>query len=100
MNEVKYVFSQIMAFIDHNEFNRCVDRYGGTRRVRHFSCWKQFLCMAFGQTTHRQVLLGIRSECRQDPNLDRHIHLRHSGHCQKETQSEALDVRDSTDFEH
>lgn len=56
MNEGKYVFSQIMAFIDHNEFNRCVDRYGGTRRVRHFSCWKQFLCMAFGQMTHRESL--------------------------------------------
>lgn len=56
MNEGKYVFSQIMAFVDHNEFNRCVDRYGGTRRVRHFSCWKQFLCMAFGQMTHRESL--------------------------------------------
>lgn len=56
MNEGKYVFSQIMAFIDHNEFNRCVDRYGGAHRVRHFSCWKQFLCMAFGQMTHRESL--------------------------------------------
>ncbi|MBK8811083.1 MAG: DUF4372 domain-containing protein [Acidobacteria bacterium] len=24
--------------------------------VRHFSCWKQFLCMAFGQMTHRESL--------------------------------------------
>ncbi len=56
MNEGKYVFSQIMEFIDHNDFNRCVERYRGDRRARHFSCWKQFLCMAFGQMTHRESL--------------------------------------------
>ncbi len=56
MNNGKFVFSQIMAFLDHNEFNRCVDRYGGARYVKHFSCWKQFLCMAFGQLTHRESL--------------------------------------------
>lgn len=56
MNEGKYVFSQIISFIDHNDFNRCVERYKGDRRTRHFSCWKQFLCMAFGQMTHRESL--------------------------------------------
>lgn len=56
MNEGKYVFSQIMSFIDHNEFNRCIERYDGNNRVRNFSCWKQFLCMAFGQMTHRESL--------------------------------------------
>lgn len=56
MNDGKYVFSQIMAFLDHNEFNRCVVRYDGARRVRHFGCWQQFLCMAFGQLTHRESL--------------------------------------------
>lgn len=56
MNDGKYVFSQVMAFVDHNEFNRCVERYAGNRRARHFSCWKQFLCMAFGQMTHRESL--------------------------------------------
>lgn len=56
MNEGKYVFSQIISFIDHNDFNRCVTRYKGDRRTKHFSCWKQFLCMAFGQMTHRESL--------------------------------------------
>lgn len=56
MNEGKYVFSQIMSFLNHNEFNRCVERYDGAYRVRHFGCWQQFLCMAFGQLTHRESL--------------------------------------------
>lgn len=56
MNDGKYVFSQVMSFVCHNDFNRCVERYDGNRRARHFSCWKQFLCMAFGQLTHRESL--------------------------------------------
>lgn len=56
MNNGKYVFSQIMSFISHNDFNSCVSRYKGDFKTKDFSCWKQFLCMAFGQLTHRESL--------------------------------------------
>ena len=56
MNNGKFVFSQIMSFIDHNDFLACVKRYQGDYKVKDFSCWKQFLCMAFGQLTHRESL--------------------------------------------
>lgn len=56
MNEGKYVFSQIISFVDHHDFERCVERYQGNYRMRSFSCWQQFLCMAFGQMTHRESL--------------------------------------------
>jgi hypothetical protein len=56
MNEGKYVFSQIISFVDHHDFERCVERYAGNYRTRSFSCWQQFLCMAFGQITHRESL--------------------------------------------
>lgn len=56
MNQGKYVFSQLMSFISHNDFIACVERYGGDYKVKDFSCWKQFLCMAFGQLTHRESL--------------------------------------------
>ena len=56
MNEGKYVFSQLMAFISHNDFNGCVLRHKGDYKTKDFSCWKQFLCMAFGQLTHRESL--------------------------------------------
>lgn len=56
MNQGKYVFSQIMAQISHKMFYNCVKRYNGDYKVKQFSCWKQFLCMAFGQLTHRESL--------------------------------------------
>jgi len=56
MNQGKYVFAQLMAFVSHNDFNRCVTRYSGDYKVKDFSCWNQFLCMAFGQLTHRESL--------------------------------------------
>ena len=45
-----------MAHFPKYEFNKCVDRYRGNHRVRKFSCWDQFLCMAFAQLTSRPSL--------------------------------------------
>lgn len=45
-----------MSFISHNDFNFCVSQYKGDFKTKDFSCWKQFLCMAFGQLTHRESL--------------------------------------------
>lgn len=56
MNQGKYVFAQLFEFVSHNDFNKCVQRYEGDYKTKHFSCWKQFLCMAFGQLTHRESL--------------------------------------------
>jgi hypothetical protein len=59
MNQGRTVFAQIMDFVSHNEFNRCVERYGGNRRVRQLTCWGQFLAMAFAQLTYREGLRDI-----------------------------------------
>jgi hypothetical protein len=56
MNEGKYVFSQIMELISYKKFQTLVNRHSGEYKVKDFSCWKQFLCMAFGQLTHRESL--------------------------------------------
>jgi len=56
MNQGKYIFAQIFEFVSHNDFIKCVKKYDGNYRTRNFSCWKQFLCMAFGQLTHRESL--------------------------------------------
>lgn len=56
MNQGKYVFSQLLSLISHRSFHTCVKRYKGDYKAKHFSCWKQFLCMAFGQLTHRESL--------------------------------------------
>jgi len=56
MNQGKYVFSQIVGLISHKRFQTFVDRHSGDYKVRGFTCWKQFLCMAFGQLTHRESI--------------------------------------------
>jgi len=61
MNQGKTVFAQVIAFLSHNEFYRCVHRYNGDRCVRGFSCWSQFLTMAFAQLTYRESLRDIET---------------------------------------
>ena len=56
MNLGKYVFAQIMELISYKQFQTLVRRHKGDYKVKDFSCWKQFLCMAFGQLTHRESL--------------------------------------------
>jgi len=56
MNSGKYVFAQIMELVSSTSFQTLVNRHSGDYKVKNFSCWKQFLCMAFGQLTHRESL--------------------------------------------
>lgn len=48
-----------MSLIHPEEFDRCVEKYNGHYRVRNFSCWHQFLCLSFGQLTHRESLRDV-----------------------------------------
>src|SRR6266853_983729 len=59
MNRGQTVFAQLFRLISHNDFYRFVNRYDGDRRVRHLSCWEQFLAMAFAQLTRRESLRDI-----------------------------------------
>jgi hypothetical protein len=59
LNQGRTVFAQLISFLSHNEFNRCVARYMGNKSVRSFSCWDQFLTMAFAQLTYRESLRDI-----------------------------------------
>jgi Transposase DDE domain/Domain of unknown function (DUF4372) len=56
MNSGKYVFAQLTGLISSTSFQTIVNRYSGDYKVRGFTCWKQFLCMAFGQMTHRESI--------------------------------------------
>ena len=56
MYEGKLVFSQLMDHLPQHTFRRCVERYGGDRSVKSFSCQDQFRCMAFAQLTYRDSL--------------------------------------------
>lgn len=59
MNTGKYVFSQLLEFVDRYEFTKCVERYKGDYRVRDFNCWNQFIQLFFGQITSLNSLRDI-----------------------------------------
>ncbi|HEY6621096.1 MAG TPA: IS4 family transposase [Steroidobacteraceae bacterium] len=61
MNEGRTIFSQLISFLPDREFRRCVTRYGGDSRLRGFSCWDQYLAMAFAQLTYRDSLRDIEA---------------------------------------
>jgi hypothetical protein len=56
MNQGKMVFSQLIEFASDDIFKWCIKRYNGNYKAKDFTCWKQFLCMCFGQLTHRESL--------------------------------------------
>lgn len=59
MNQDKYVFSQLTAFLDRSKFNRIVAKYKGDRYVKSFTCWNQLLAMMFGQLSNRVSLRDL-----------------------------------------
>lgn len=61
MHEGRIVFSQLLDFFPRYEFDKCVRRYGGNHRVHGFSCFDQFLAMAFAQLTGRESLRDIET---------------------------------------
>jgi len=60
MNGGKYVFSQVLSFVNRYEFDKCVEKYQGDYRIRALSCWDQFAQLFFGQLTSRN---GLRDIC-------------------------------------
>ena len=56
MNQDKYVFAQLVAFLDRNHFNYLARKYSGDRYVKHFTCWNQLLALMFGQLSNRESL--------------------------------------------
>lgn len=76
MNQGKYVFAQLNSLIVRYEFEKCVNRYNGNYKVRDFSCWGQFLCMMFGQLTHRESIRDIATCLKAHQNKAYHLGIK------------------------
>jgi len=59
MNTGKYVFAQLLQYVNKYEFEKCVKRYNGDYRVRDLNCWNLFVQLFFGQLTSRNSLRDI-----------------------------------------
>ena len=101
MNSGSYLFTQLMDSLPKRDFDRCVRKYKGNYRTRHFSCLDQFLCMAFAQLTYRHSLRDIET-CLNSikPKL---YHLGFRGSIARNTLAQANQNRDwriYADFAH
>jgi len=92
LNQGRTVFAQLISFLSHNEFNRCVKRYGGNKSMRSFSCWDQFLTMAFAQLTYRESLRDI--EVCLAAQRHKLYHSGFSGPVRRSTLADANEKRD------
>ena len=86
------IFTQLMEFVPQYDFRKCVERYNGNYKVKSFSCWDQFLCMAFAQFTYRESLRDIEACLRvAQPKL---YHMGIRGKVSRNTLAHANQVRD------
>jgi len=92
MHEGHYVFAQIMHHLPLTTFRRCVERYGGKRRVKRFSCLDHYLCLAFAQLTWRESLRDIEACLRAQSSKLYHLGFR--GSIARNTLANANAVRD------
>src|SRR6266849_3808511 len=93
MNAGKFIFAQILDLIHPEQFRRCVNRYDGNYKVKTFSCWDQFVCMAFGQLTFRDSLRDIEICLRS-----REPHLYHLGLPSRISHSTLADANHNRDW--
>jgi hypothetical protein len=92
MNIGRTVFTQLMDFMPTYEFRQCVERYNGNYKVKSFSCWDQFLCMAFAQLTYRESLRDIEACLRVAKTKLYHMGIR--GKVSRNTLAHANEIRD------
>ena len=101
MDSGRTVFAQLFDFLPKHEFNKCIQRYRGHRRLRNFSCLDQFLCMAFAQLACRDSLRDIETCLRaMSANL---YHAGFRGKVSRSTLADANERRDwriYSDFAH
>jgi hypothetical protein len=93
MNTGRTVFSQLIEYTPSKEFQKCVGRYRGDSHLRDFSCWDQFLAMAFAQLTYRESLRDIEACLRSMSGK-----LYHMGWRGKVARSTLADANESHDW--
>ena len=87
MNSGRTIFAQIMDFPAHVRIPAVRRTISGNYKIKSFSCWDQFLCMAFAQLTYRESLEISRPVCVLQNKRLYHMGIRgkspeYAGQCQ------------------
>jgi hypothetical protein len=93
MNFGRTVFTQLLDHLPSYEFQKCVTRYRGDYPQKTFSCWDQYLSMAFAQLTYRDSLRDIEVCLRSMQGK-----LYHMGFRGKVARSTLADANESRDW--
>src|SRR4030065_1980839 len=97
MNPGKTVFAQLLQQISHYQFRKIVDRYKGSHRVRSFSCWDQFIAMAFAQLSGRDSLRDV--DACLSPHREKLYHVGMRGKISRSTLADTNERRDFRIYE-
>ena len=81
-----------MDHLPRYEFQKCVSRYRGDYQQKSFSCWDQFLTMAFAQLTYRESLRDIEACLHSISGKLYHMGFR--GKVARSTLADANELRD------
>jgi len=76
MHTGKLVFAQVMEHLPRTTLRRCVARHRGEHKVKRFSCFDQYLCMAFAQLTYRESWRDIEACLRAQSSKLYHMGIR------------------------
>ena len=97
MNQIKYIFSQVVEFLNRSKFNRIVAKYNGDKYVKRYTCWNQLLTLIFGQlsrsATLRNVVIVLQA------HSEKLYHLGIGKHLSRSNLSKANEQRDYHIFE-
>lgn len=99
MNSGKYVFAQILTFVNRWEFDKCVERYNGDYWTRELTCWNLFVQLLFGQLTSLNSLRDICLCLKAHKNKLYHLGIKHNvTHSSLSRANESRDWRIFADF--
>ena len=97
MHQDKFIFAQLVSFLNRNHFNYLVRKYGGDKYVKFFSCWNQLLTLMFGQLSNRESLRDLIVAI--NAHQKKSYHLGFGKHVTKSNLAKANQNRDYHIFE-
>jgi len=97
MHKDKYVFAQLVSFLDNDKFRHIVAKYEGDKYIKHFTCWNQLLALMFGQLSARESLRDLVIAL--DAHHSKCYHLGMGKNVSKSTLARANQDRDYRIFE-
>ena len=97
MHQDKFIFAQLVSFLNRNHFNYLVRKYEGDKYVKFFSCWNQLLTFMFGQLSNRESLRDLIVAI--NAHQKKSYHLGFGKHVTKSNLAKANQNRDYHIFE-